>query len=41
VMWGIASVVLYYSNHQGIKSGEFMEITATGKIVKVVANYDA
>jgi hypothetical protein len=39
VMWGLSSVVLYYVNQKGTKSGEFMEFDAGGKIVKVVANY--
>lgn len=40
VMWGLSSVVLCYVNQKGIKAGEFMEIDSTGKIVKVVANYN-
>jgi ketosteroid isomerase-like protein len=39
VMWGLSSVVLYYTNQVGKKSGEFMEIDANGKVVRVVANY--
>lgn len=38
-MWGLSSVVLYYKNQRGTKSGEFMEFDADGKIVRVVANY--
>ncbi len=38
VMWGLASVVLYYTNQNGKKTGEFMEIE-DGKVVRVVANY--
>lgn len=41
VMWGIASVVLYYKNHVGTKTGEFMELDASGKVVRVVANYSS
>jgi ketosteroid isomerase-like protein len=40
VMWGISSVVLYYVNQQGTKSGELMEIDATGQVTKVIANYN-
>ncbi len=40
VMWGISSVVLYYVNQQGTKSGEFMEIDAAGQVTKVIANYN-
>jgi predicted ester cyclase len=39
VMWGLSSVVLYYVNQKGTKSGEFMEFDAFGKVVRVVANY--
>ena len=40
VMWGLSSVVLYYANQKGTKGGEFMEIDAAGKVVRVVANYN-
>jgi ketosteroid isomerase-like protein len=39
VMWGVSSVVLYYRNHVGTKTGEFMELGADYKVVRVVANY--
>jgi ketosteroid isomerase-like protein len=39
LMWGLSSVVLYYVNQKGTKTGEFMEIDSNGKIVRVVANY--
>lgn len=39
VMWGMSSVVLYYVNHKGTKTGEFMEFDADRKVVRVVANY--
>jgi ketosteroid isomerase-like protein len=38
VMWGLSSLVLYYTNQNGTKSGEFMEVK-DGKITRVVANY--
>jgi ketosteroid isomerase-like protein len=38
VMWGLSSLVLYYTNQNSTKSGEFMEIK-DGKITRVVANY--
>ena len=41
VMWGLSSVVLYYRNQQGTKSGEFMEVDSAGKVVRVVANYNS
>jgi len=39
VLWGITSVVLYYVNHKGTHVGEFMELNASGKVVRMVANY--
>ena len=39
VMWGISSVVLYYRNQVGTRSGEFMELDSDGKVIRVVANY--
>ena len=39
VLWGLNSVVLYYTNQKGSNTGEFMEVGAGGKVVKVVANY--
>jgi hypothetical protein len=41
VMWGISSVVIYYANQRGTRTGEFMEIDATGQVTKVIANYNA
>jgi hypothetical protein len=40
VMWGISSVVLYYLNQKGTKTGEFMELDADQKVSRVVANYN-
>jgi ketosteroid isomerase-like protein len=40
VLWGVSSVVLYYTNQKGAKTGEFMEIDSQGKVVRVVANYN-
>ena len=40
VMWGVSSVVLYYVNQKGTKTGEFMEFDTNQKIVRVVANYN-
>jgi predicted ester cyclase len=39
VLWGVNSVVLYYTNHKGTRTAEFMELSASGKVVRVVANY--
>ena len=41
VLWGLTTIVLYYTNHKGTKTAEFMELDAGGKIVRVVANYGA
>ena len=41
VLWGLNSVVLYYSNQKGTRTGEFMELSAGGKVARVVANYNA
>jgi predicted ester cyclase len=41
VLWGVNSVLLYYKNQKGTHSGEFMELSATGKIARVVANSSA
>lgn len=40
VLWGVASVVFYYTNQKGTKTGEFMELDSQGKVVRVVANYN-
>ena len=41
VLLGVNSVLLYYTNQKGTHTGEFMELSAVGKIVRVVANYSA
>jgi|SRR5580692_3463079 hypothetical protein len=41
VLWGINSVVLCYLNQKGTRTAEFMELSATGKVARVVANYSA
>jgi predicted ester cyclase len=41
VLWGMNSVVLYYTNQKGTRTAEFMELSATGKVTRVVANYTA
>lgn len=41
VLWGISSIVLYYTNQKGTRTGEFMELSANGKVVRVVANYNS
>ena len=41
VLWGISSVVLYYTNQKATKSAEVMELSANGKVTKVIAHYNA
>ena len=41
VLWGVNSVLFYYTNQKGTRTGEFMELSATGKVARVVANYNA
>jgi len=41
VLSGLNSVVLYYKNQKGTRTAEFMEVSAGGKVVRVVANYSA
>ena len=41
VLWGINSVVLYYKNQKGTRTGEFMELLASGRVLRVVAHYSA
>ena len=41
VLWGLNSVVLYYTNQNGNRTAELMEISAAGKVAKVVAHYNA
>ena len=36
VLWGMNSVVLYYTNQKGTRTGEFMELSANGKVARVV-----
>ena len=39
VMCGVNSVVLCYINQKGTWTAEFMELSAMGKVARVVANY--
>ena len=41
VLCGVNSVVLYYTNQKGTRTAEFMELSATGMVSRVVANYGA
>jgi hypothetical protein len=39
VLVGVSSVVLLYVNQKGTHTAEFMELSAGGKVARVVANY--
>jgi predicted ester cyclase len=41
VLWGVNSLLLYYTNQKGTRTGEFMDLSAIGKVARVVANYSA
>ncbi|HET7107097.1 MAG TPA: nuclear transport factor 2 family protein [Candidatus Acidoferrum sp.] len=41
VFLGVSSVVLLYTNQKGTRTAEFMDLSATGKVARVVANYSA
>jgi len=41
VLWGVNSIVLYYTNQKGTRTAEFMELSTIGKVARVVANYCA
>ena len=41
VLWGVNSVVIYYQNQKGTRTGEFMELSANEKVSRVVAHYNA
>jgi ketosteroid isomerase-like protein len=41
VLWGMSSVALYYTNQKGTRTAEFMELSAAGRVARVVANYNA
>jgi predicted ester cyclase len=40
VLWGINSLVLYYTNQKGTHSAELMELSTAGKVKRVVAHYN-
>jgi hypothetical protein len=39
VLWGLHSVLLYYRNHKGRRTAEYIEVSAGGRVRRVVANY--
>jgi hypothetical protein len=41
VFLGVSSVVLLYTNQKGTRTAEFMDLSALGKVTRVVANYSA
>lgn len=40
VLWGVNSLVLDYTNQKSTRTAEFMELSAIGKVIRVVANYN-
>lgn len=40
-LWGITSIVLYYTNHRGTRTAEVMDFNDAGKVIRVIANYSA
>jgi hypothetical protein len=40
VLWGVRSMVFYYINQNETKAGELVEVDLTGKITRVIANYN-
>jgi ketosteroid isomerase-like protein len=41
VLWGVETIVLYYNNQvRGSKTAEVMQLSPSGKIRRVWANYD-
>jgi hypothetical protein len=41
VFSGLNSVVFIYKNQKGTRTAEFMELSPSGKVTRVVANYSA
>ena len=41
VLWGLNSLVLYYTNQKGTRTAEFMELSAIGRVARVIAHYNA
>jgi predicted ester cyclase len=41
VLCGIDTIVLYYTNQKGSRTAEFMQLSSTGKVAKVIAHYSA
>ena len=41
VLWGINSIVLYYTNQNSTHTAEFMELSSSGTVRRVLAHYGA
>jgi ketosteroid isomerase-like protein len=39
VLWGVSSVVLYYVNQRGTMTAEVLELSPSGRVARVLANY--
>jgi predicted ester cyclase len=40
VLVGLDSIVLFYTNQKGTHTGEFMRLSPTGKVIRVIAHYN-
>ena len=40
VFCGLNTVVLHYTNQKGTRTAEFMELSPSGKVIRVVAHYN-
>lgn len=41
ILWSVNTIVLYYTNQKGSRTAEFMELSATGTVARVIAHYNA
>jgi predicted ester cyclase len=41
VLFGMNSILLYYVNQKGTHTGEFMELSPSGAVLRVIATYSA
>jgi len=41
VLWGVSSVVLYYVNQRGTMTAEVLELSPSGRVARVLANYSS
>jgi hypothetical protein len=41
VFWSVASIVILFTNQKGARSAEYLELSPTGRVSRVVAHHDA